>query len=649
MAGDIRENAQLLKGQAERFGAVAQVGLGLGVGVVGGAFAFASKYVRDAKEATATTIAWKAEQEKLAKSSARIGEVVATSVLPLLQTAREISEKAADFAERNPDAIRAAINIGAVVATLGAVGVAVSKGIKLYADAKMLTAIPLQLRAGELQLAAAREQLVAAKLRAGLPTGGGVPAGPAGAASLLKLGPLAAILGGAAAYTAIGTKASQFGAKVFGYDSPMQFWEELIQKVQESNPALKGFIDRIREFTDASSDAAPVTGVRASPQFEAILKAYEDYKRDDLALVQKHYADREKIIQDSLQAQIAENQQYLSSIRRVNSQTGSALRAATKSYEEQSIKEEQQYAQQRAQIIRDGGIEIQKIEAQLQESLRKLRLDHEDRVADLVANRDALGLVKEQQRYTRERSEQIRQTNLEIRQRRADLALRLQDLEQSYQQERAQRFADYQARLAEIRASAAEQLREIEASHREEINQIRQQKVARLQEADAQFREERQRRNAYFIDQIRNLDAALLGERSLRDRRQKEMIAELDAFLLKYKQGLGTLLTSAGGTLTSKAAGGYASYGMHLLGDAVGGGPGKREYVLGGGLTELAERVLGGGLTNDKLSSLFNMIGGGSNRNVTYNDSRRIDSRISASDRERLRDDTLNVLMEVFQ
>ena len=69
-----------------------------------------------------------------------------------------------------------------------------------------------------------------------------------------------------------------------------------------------------------------------------------------------------------------------------------------------------------------------------------------------------------------------------------------------------------------------------------------------------------------------------------------------------------------------------------------------------GDTTRMIERMIGGAITPEKL--MGRLAGGSSqvnSRAMTYNDSRRYDSRISGADRERMRADALEVLMEVLQ
>lgn len=564
-----------------------------------------------------------------------------------------------------------------------AVGVAVSKGIRLYADVQTLLLGSQELAAANLQDIAADKQLAAAQLRAGLegvevpnketpiPGAGGVGA-LLGSASLIVAGLIASgavitwvdqILEksrfGQQRQDAI-DKARDQGARIYPGILPPQERQLQAQlnraqdagnteEIQRLRMELKNLGDQAGQTADKLSDN-PLLNVDQQTRDQA-LKIYEDYKADDLKLVQDHYADRNKIISNALAAEQAENSKYAASVTKVNQQTASSLASAASDFARANLQAEQQYNQRHAQIIRDGELDIEKIREQSQERLRKLEQDHADRAADLTAARDALGLAKENRKFTQDRAEENRNTQQAIRQRRQDIQLRLADLQQSYEQERAQRLADYQARVAEIQAQARQRLAELAQQHQEELQQIRTQKAAKLRELDAQFVDERKRRYQYFLQQIRDLDASLLGETKIRQQYQAKMLTDLDLFLSTYRNKLASLggPTNTAGGSAGNYAGGYATYGMHLLGDAPGGGPGDREYVIKGDTTRMLERLIGGQITPERLMSAAIYGGGGQSKNVTYNDSRRINSRISSADRERIRQDAIDVLMEVFQ
>ena len=113
---------------------------------------------------------------------------------------------------------------------------------------------------------------------------------------------------------------------------------------------------------------------------------------------------------------------------------------------------------QRKQIVRDSGIEINRIEEDSQKQLLQMRKDHETRSRDLISSRDALGLVKENRDFEDKKSLEIDNTNAEIKRRREDIALKLRDLDESYRREQAQRQQATYARLLQIKNSSYAEL-----------------------------------------------------------------------------------------------------------------------------------------------------------------------------------------------
>ncbi len=369
--------------------------------------------------------------------------------------------------------------------------------------------------------------------------------------------------------------------------------------------------------------------------------------------MQKHYRERQGIVQDALNSELAENRQYAAAVNKVNASTGSALSKAASDFNQSNIRAEEKYQEDRNKIITDGAKSAAKIQENLQKQLAKLAEDHAERRANLTAARDALGLAKENRQYRRDVNDAKKDAGREKKELQQSITERLADLKQSYESERAGRLADYQARVKEIQAQAAERLKELAVEHAEELRKIQEQKAAKLRELDQQFIEERKRRYNQFIQNLRDIDAALLGETKLRQAYNAKMLTDLDVFLETYRAKLATLGSGTASPAQTTyvplhhAAGGYASYGMHLLGDAAGGGRGKPEYVLNGNTTELVERILGGQITQDRLLSKLSLSGGGG-RSITYNDSRRIGGPVTGADRNRLRGDIEAVLTNVI-
>jgi hypothetical protein len=165
------------------------IGAAAGAVFLGG-LAWASKYVASVKESTATVQEWRLGLDSLKTSQDRVGAVLADALLPLLEKAASLAGKVVTFVEANPQVIRAALNTAGAVLALSAIGIAATKGFKIYADigytlatAKQVAASAAMEAAAAQQVIAGQEMVVAANIMAtGVPAAGAAGAGLAGAA-----------------------------------------------------------------------------------------------------------------------------------------------------------------------------------------------------------------------------------------------------------------------------------------------------------------------------------------------------------------------------------------------------------------------------------------------------------------------------------
>ena len=182
-AREITTNVRLIRDSAQDIDRFARPLAMIGTATVGGIFAFASKYVKDAKEATEVTKAWKAAQASLEKSGQEIGAVLAEEALPLLKQTAKYMDMVANVLQKNPGIAGVALKGGLIALTLGTIGKAVAGGIRFYADLKFDAALTLQNTAAQLQLKASQNQLEAAGIQAGASKiGYGKPGGAIGPA-----------------------------------------------------------------------------------------------------------------------------------------------------------------------------------------------------------------------------------------------------------------------------------------------------------------------------------------------------------------------------------------------------------------------------------------------------------------------------------
>lgn len=106
----------------EKMEKLAQVGnrLALVGGAITAPFILAmKKYVETAKDTEGTSKRIIELQNKWAESQVKIGRVTAEILLPTLEKALDVVNKIADFAEKNPGAIKAALGIGGSLVVIG--------------------------------------------------------------------------------------------------------------------------------------------------------------------------------------------------------------------------------------------------------------------------------------------------------------------------------------------------------------------------------------------------------------------------------------------------------------------------------------------------------------------------------------------------
>lgn len=689
----LRQNVERIRQIGTGVGNLSRILVGGGLAATGGIFALANKYVQDAKVATATTTAWKNEMAKLERVRDRIGAVLAREALPALKLAAQLAAKIASFVEANPGVVKAALNGGLIVAGIGLIGTLIAKGISLYADVSMITASVTQLTAAKIMADAGNKQLLAAGLGSkggsvasiggaiknllglgGAASGAGGAAGLGGALAILTpvVLTLAAALGGlligVKAYDAFvkkgllkGPNAAQFatgGAYQLG-----QFYGKVTNRLggnlsqEEIDRKSIIFAANIGKLTGAIDENSPLwlkasklikqsseevqealTGLANADIRNAALDAFSSYKQEEAESEKKYLQERQKIQQDGRNAMLRADEQYSKTVGQIARQLQKSLENATADYQRADAKAQADFMKERADILKDAGKAALEAEKDLQKDLKELQKRRDEDSRDAINRRDALALINAQKTFNEERRARIQEKNEQLRQIRQDKAEKLAELSQQFAEERAQRFAEYQQRLIDLNAQAEEQRQAAAEAHSAEIEQIRRNTADRLKELYTQQVEERKRRYQEFVQKLRDIDATLLGERNLRNKYSTAMLADLNAFLRNYQSQLATL---GGGAAGARATGGYVrTDGLYRLAEG-----NNAEFVLSASTTKLLERVLGGTISQNALARLAIGQGG---KNITLNDSRRFDSRLSARDRRQISNDTMTLLTEVL-
>lgn len=658
----IRQAAGLVEG----IGRGALIG---GGALAGGVFALAKGYIKDAKESNALTQQWAASTREIEEAQERIGRVSAQAVLPTLEKAAEIAGRVAGFVEAHPELVEAAFNTGLLVAGFGALAIATSKGIKLFADAKYLLTIPIQLTAAQLQDKAAEKQLLAAGLRAKTVGAGTAADGTPASAGPGLVTTIGLIVAGIIASGAVITLTNQVleitgagdqirsarsqtranGARIYPglINDPQEraLQVELNKAIVQKNAGeVRRLTEEIEKLGNKSQDATnqiqqAVTGLAGSENASEIVSAFEKWKTEDARIVADAAGQRIKIESDAARSIANESAKYSKETAAINANANKRSASLIANFRKEDIREEAKYQTERAKILKDSGEEVREIEQAHQERLRKMIGDHNDRAEELTAARDALGLVKEQRRFNQEQEEESRSTRTEIAKRRQDLADRLQELDQQRKAEQALRLEQFQEAMAENEAQRKEELAAAAAAHAEQMKQIREQRTQQLRDLQEGLNAERLRRREAFIAGVRELDAALLGERNLKQRNYQLMLADADKFFAAYRAKF------AAGVATAPTHDytGYAYPGMYRM--AANGIP---EYVFSGSATRAAENMIGGRLTQDALLNAIAQGAGGGNRSLTIHDQSRFDGRIPAAQVRQIKRETRDEVLREF-
>jgi hypothetical protein len=623
----LRRQANVIRENAEDIEMIAKPLAAIGATITGSILLAANRYISRAKEINATTDAWHRATTRVEKAQDRIGRVAADTLLPYYERVVNLAEKIAEFIEKNPEVVETGLKVGVGATILGTLGMAVAKGIKLIADFKMQEAANKMLLAAQIMSGAADKNLLASG--AGNKFGADVVGKIFGRIGLVFIGLIVA-------------KAAVDGVnEILNRTGIADKIANAQKKIEEtSRRPYPGIIARPQaQIALPSPEKSPerfVAAIMGHKLEKEIVAAYENMLEEEKRITEDSAKERLRILEEAAQAEKDLTRSNNQAIAKINANASRAISKTLSDFQKEEQKAFIRYNEQRAEIVRDSGEDILRIEQQLQERLRELNEEHEVRMEELVRSRDALGVVKEQRDFERKRKEEERQSEIEVQQIRRDVAVRLQELSRQFSLERAERLQDLQERLSEIRTQRVEQLREQREHFAAEMRSIKENKARQLRELEIQKNEELRRNREGFLQKIRQLDAALLGELNLRNKYYAKMLVDVDKFLFAYRSRLAGLSSTTPG----KASGGYTS-GMVRTGEE------GVEYILSHRTTKLAEGLLGHSLSQESIiNALLKATRGGTTINVS--DNRRFDRVPAIWEREEMNRELLLTLQGVF-
>ncbi len=560
----MRERAEQMQQVFTRMGAASAA-------ILGPMLIAANQYAQKAGLAEGSSKRWLEAQERLNKAGERLGREVAEAALPILEKAADLAEKAASWVEKNPGAVKAALLLGGSLGAISAIGTVASQ---VYG-------------------------MVGTLGRLGLIGGGAGGAGLGGAIAGL-VNPLALVTAGLlASYAAIQgfnellnkTGANQKiteqrnqvrsdGKKI--YPGLIANPEERALQVQlnaaidaGNQSKIQGLTSQIKNLGVESQKAAQNMDAGPTGGFAAnLLKAYEGYARAETEAQQQFLRQRTQMTRDFNQAEVQAQNQY----------DQQRLQSA-RNFARQEAQAEASYYQERARKARDFGVETARAEEDHQRQLRQLQKEHQNNLADLAENRDALGMVREMRSYENQRRQAEEDYRIQAQRKNEDYAREMGDMAQQFAQQRAQRLKDFQAQAEDAKV-------QFEAERKNRQAQFARQ-LADLEESTRQERS--QRRNA-LTQQLQDLADGLGAEQLLR---RKFTVAMLD----DLRSALAAAGVNPNGTLSASGA--------------------------------AASLAAGGAGTS-------------SSQTLTYNDNRRVSGDVPASVRTALVNDVLSALQNAF-
>jgi hypothetical protein len=622
-----------------------------------------SQYTSYAGMGDTASAEWLRTQRDIEGSFARIGRVMTQQMLPAMREIANLSEDIAGFMEKNPELV------GAVAKTGG--------GLVVGGSALMILG---QIWSGMFAMrqlfgmAVTKLGLTAVATTAGGTAVAGAPAIVAGTG--MTVGSLfAVILAGITAAAAESGIKQMIGGAIKkglgieedtwanwlidrleeqliggppGMTNPLTVLSHQLPKIQEGATALIEFAGGAKKVTeeliitneqlDAMSKYLDAEAEAAKQYNEELAAAEEEYVSERSDMVEKHGADMARAEEDYLRQRSDAVEEFGKDMARAEADYLRERQQSLDDFGRDAARRQADFDKKQTDAATDFREKTQKSETEYKDKtaeawedyykrLRELQMDHEAKQDDLIAKRDAGGLVDEERRYQRElqkakedlddklndmtaqheaeraadweafakqQADESAQFAQDEAQRKADFELELARKAEEFKIDTERRKADFEAQQKQadeefkIRQKRAEdefraELLQLDAAHREKIADLRR-----------QYEQERRERS----DELRKTMQELLKqEQDGNAKRIEETKAYVTKMLAEYDR-----LKTAGtaGAQGSKQSGGYVSDGLWRLHNG--------EYVLNPQTTAAAQRSLGGRLTQSAI--LASLAGG---------------------------------------
>jgi hypothetical protein len=503
---------------------LSQIGLAatmIGTAIVGPLTLAANKYIQMAGAGEQTSEKWLEAQKQVESAEVRIGRVAAEQMLPALEKGAEIMGRIADFAEKHPDAVKAALGIGGALVAIGGITVTVAELLKVYADIGLV--------------------LAKVGVGSGVASPYLLPGGnPAGAAATGIGGTLAALIPAAVAATiayialnniklpgqsqailpTAGGAYGEAGVLTAAFLGKMVGGPELAAKWGKSIGDLLGVF---KEADAQTQKNAQDTGLLTDQQKGYMQAFVDNFKAEQQA--RKTYTDEvTKDTRDFQQSQLRELQNFTAQEAQTLQDQQNKRMQELRDYAEQEAQSEQDYYKQRMDAAATYNTDVQRMEEDHQIAMKRAQQDHASTMLDLAQQNDVLGAYQEIARYSKQRQRDEQDYQIQAKRKNQDFAKQMGDMEANFQIEekrRSEAFAqqitdeDAQNKLEADRRKAA-----FAKQRQQEIDDFNQ----KMNDLAQQFNNEEILRRQAYNQQLTDLKAALDQEKALRDAYNAAMI-----------------------------------------------------------------------------------------------------------------------------
>jgi hypothetical protein len=661
------KSAYNMRDIGEKMNQVGQAMTNAGMGITNTLMGSVNAYLAASGQYSAEAVKWNSAQKEMQDAYARIGAVAIDELTPYLETAADFMDKLATFIEDNPDVIKVLAGTGGILAVGGQIVSSAAQIAMIFGSLEGL----LKLLPGG--VSAAGEAGLGGKLLAGgksvLGSAAFVPAavGTVALATGASIGNNVANAAGWAAAKATGKEydwqsfgdnletakmsiTGSMGILAMAGEQMGVITKEQSVDIFQATKSLLGLGDSAKQIKekidpltalasnnlDAFMDFEKQKAAAAAQYGDQVKKAEADAEARRLEIIENFTKQAAKAEADYSKERARAQRDFSISQARAESDHARQNVKAAADFARAEAQSEAEYYRSRQKSASDFGLEAARMEEDHQREMLRLQQGHARNVNKLIGDRDALGLMNEQQTYETSRAEAESNYNLEAARKNEDFARSMAEAEANFALSRAQRLADFQrtsaeneAQYAEQRAQRAadfatqqaeraqqhiEQMAQMQAQKDDELKLLDDNKKKQLAQLKATYDQQAQTMQTAFTDRLNAMTKSIMGDTAAYETYMTQKSAAFEAYLRSMGYaggGSGGGNTSknggsgsGGGSGYRKAAGGYAPYGRYTLGDSPSGGPGIPEFVVDGPTTRTLEGALGSRLSQRSLAGM---------------------------------------------